>query len=415
MALRVTVAAFGPTADNIFRGGSTRTFTGPAWQDQGPDLRWDEREKVELEVKESATLAAVIDRAATELGIGRPPATETVPYLQNLVSAMINGVAFYRPADDEPDGHPTFRDLFPVLSKNGEIAWRTLDRATMGDLVRASREGLLAGDPLRPYLRPMISQGGGPFPLDDPILFFHAVNQFVEALKTLGEAYDVVTGAVVVRAALRRLRRTETVNEQELASRNAGPAELRELLRHYHVLTLAILARALATDEEKATAVADLLGYDVDSDGTIVYSREPDAEFVRALIGWLGTSGYEVRETPVDTLAPFAEERLRALAEGRLEGENDWHYAWHEANPNPYGLDSAEPEESEEGSEEEEEWDDHPDYRLVTIREDQGVVDQAEIEAQLARAAADDCMLVASLQGVKLADGGTGLLLIFLQ
>jgi hypothetical protein len=37
-----------------------------------------------------------------------------------------------------------------------------------------------------------------------------------------------------------------------------------------------------AVDKDKATAIADLLGYDADANGAIAFSRQPDAEFVRA-------------------------------------------------------------------------------------------------------------------------------------
>jgi hypothetical protein len=282
----------------------------------------------------------------------------------------------------------------------------------MGDLVRASDAGLLQGDPLKPYLRPMISQGGGPAEFGDPAMLLEAVKHFIEALRTVGEVY---AGGLAGGAIFRRLRGVESVDEQELVTRNAGADELNEMLRHYRELTLPVLARALAADEEAATGIAGVLGYDVEADGAIVYSREPDAEFARALLGWLRYDVYTARDDDEDIRAPFAEERRRALGEGRLEGESDWRHAWIEANPNAYGSEPVDPEQSEEGSEEEEEWDDHFEYRVVTIREDQGVLDQAEIEAQLAKAAADDCMLVASLQGVKLYDGGTGVVLIFMQ
>jgi hypothetical protein len=285
VSLRVTVAALGPTADIVFQSsGSLRSFTGPGWQDQGPDLRWDEREKVELNVDESDTLASVIDQAAAELGIGVPNRPLTWPYTQNLVSASIsNGVAFYKPADDEPAGYQgPFLTLFPTMSESGEIGWRTLDRTTMGDLVRASDAGLLPGDPLKPYLNPMISQGGGPADFGDPAMLFEAIKHFLHALEMVGEVYG---GVAAVRAVLRRLGPAESVDEQALITRNAGAEELNELLRHYRDLTLPVLARALAADEEAAKGIAELLGYDVQADGAIVYSREPDAEFVRALPG----------------------------------------------------------------------------------------------------------------------------------
>src|SRR4051812_20955038 len=108
--MRVTVAALGSTADNVRQGEPD--FTGQGWEDQGPDLRWEQRKRVELEVDESETLASVIDRAAEEFGIGRPSAPGEP---KQRVSSVIDGVAFYHPDDDKQGGSPgPFLRLFPT-------------------------------------------------------------------------------------------------------------------------------------------------------------------------------------------------------------------------------------------------------------------------------------------------------------
>jgi hypothetical protein len=150
-----TVALMGPP---FF--GTPDMWLGAQFADEDMDGPYEPRPKVAVEADEDETLDLVINRAADRLGIRPNPSVLG----QTAMSASIGGIAFYYAPTDEAayqrDRAPwAWPDRLVILDPSGKRTVKPWQEVTVRELLAASEEGLLYGDPLRPYLYPGFPQG----------------------------------------------------------------------------------------------------------------------------------------------------------------------------------------------------------------------------------------------------------------
>jgi hypothetical protein len=284
----VTVAAFGPSASAVF-GDSV--FEGPLLEDHDHEVPWDERLKVDLDVSHHETIADLIDRAAAEFGVTVPRHGPVGAGLK--VSDLVAGVAFYDPQDDHFGGMPyPWLSRLPCINEDGALGICRLDEARYEDVVRAAGRGLIRGDPSRLYFYPTISQGGG-FESYWPQLI-DGLHEVLRAAKMLGELY---AASEAIAAVKRRLHLAQTVPADELEARNLSPTALSDVLARTP-WTVSELATALEVDEETASNIVLVLGFDISEDGAALRPRSSDGRFTRKLLRQLhGVHLEPIRET----------------------------------------------------------------------------------------------------------------------
>jgi hypothetical protein len=210
----VTVAVFGPSFDY-----GSGIWTGPAFEDQGPEVPYADRLKLELSVDESDTLASVIDRTGDHFGVTFTPAPAGT-----RLSEIIGGVVFYRPEDENglerPQPWPT---SIRLLDGSGAPSWAVPWRvARYDELLSAAEHGVLDGDPLRPYFWPAFPQGDVLGVLLDPTLWRLLRNYQFIVDHIAGGAIAGAAGWVV-KDALDRLKRSHKARHEEPNEWGAEP------------------------------------------------------------------------------------------------------------------------------------------------------------------------------------------------
>jgi hypothetical protein len=147
-----TVALVGP----VYGYPDEPVFDGPTLEDHEPEVPYAKRIKLEVLATDATTLGEIIDRAASEIG--------TSSHFHDRVADALTGIAFYEPSDEDGLGEePELRwqETIRVVNDSGEPSWavRWVD-LRVDELLASQEAGLVAGDPSRPYLWPLISQGG---------------------------------------------------------------------------------------------------------------------------------------------------------------------------------------------------------------------------------------------------------------
>ncbi len=237
-----------------------------------------------LEVEESEALATVLERAAEEMRLV-PPSDWHV----QRFSGAYNSVAFYRPDDEQgfsPRYVPTFLlSQLTLIDQHGQALFGVSDLRAVrySDLLRASEAGVLAGDPLRPYLIVEAPYGDWIGP-DWPTL--------LDGLKVSWDVLEHVATAGGAAAAInllkdqiqKRLRRGEDTIEKnpEWAQRRTMPYQFIALLRS-RTWRLADLAPILGCTESDAEALLLVLGFARKDTGEWAYQADPAAAVMTEL------------------------------------------------------------------------------------------------------------------------------------
>jgi hypothetical protein len=252
----------------------------PGWEppvgEQGFDVPYADRMKVELTVADDETLESVYRRT---IDVVEPRA---VPLEGGTILAPLDAVHwvwFYEPSD-EVDAHnkyyETARDLVGV-GADGLARWnRSRDEIPYGDLIRSGRDGLLRGDPLRPYLVLQCPQGGGGLQLAwDGLLLSWTVLGGIEATITAGR---------FVAGIRKRLRGAPVIADRRKALEEAGggPIEVRNLIYGAPWVVGDLRARMGLESDERARLVLELYGCKEDEDGRWRFDTEDqEARFMR--------------------------------------------------------------------------------------------------------------------------------------
>jgi hypothetical protein len=133
----------------------------PPVGEQGFHVRYGDRLAVELDVEQDESLESVYARA---IDYFEPRPDPAAPEHHGKEIDSVAFAWFYEPVDDaglEGSGKPWewVQDLITV-DQFGSARWnRSAAEIPYADLVRAGEQGLLRGDPLRPYLMLLQPQG----------------------------------------------------------------------------------------------------------------------------------------------------------------------------------------------------------------------------------------------------------------
>jgi hypothetical protein len=398
----VTVAAFGPSAAEVF---DEDLFHGPRFEDQGPAVRWHDRQKVRIEAASGDTLADLIDRASDAFGLSVPKRSPVDLYTP--LSRVIDGVAFFKEADDLPGSYPgPFLRIFPCVDQDGQLAWREIQDAAYASVVRAYEHGLLLGDPQRIYLYPMVPQGGEVFFGSWPALL-DAARAFLAAAEAISAIYGA---SQFVQAVANRLRAAKAIDFRALEKRNAGPAQVDELLRS-HPWPTTELARLLGIPLDRVRELALVFGLDVCMDGQASVSTELDGRFQRRLIQFLLYNA-DTEHYP-DRVEAFARARLEALAQGDNEPIVAWHRAWSYASVSEdVDMDG---DAADAGGGASDEANLTVGFKVLAIPLDEGI-DPDELEKRLNEAAsAGDFMSMETLLDQPLKGGSRGHIVLLMR
>lgn len=245
---------------------------------------WDERLKVDIELRDEDTWATVIDRAAEELGVELPQDFQEFGPVR--VSDRVPYVAFYREGAERPlDSSPRSQHV-TLVDDDGRARWNVplpqMKDLPYSELIRAGEHGALEGDPRRMYLFPTFGIGNGMLP---------NWASWVQALGVLWQTVqamaDVEGGLSFSKRALdtaqRALGRTKAVEERHhrgWAERGLTPIELDSWLgdRPWNPDDLAFHLDCSAAEAE---AVLVARGFAQDEAGLWRRSDEEAADFLR--------------------------------------------------------------------------------------------------------------------------------------
>jgi hypothetical protein len=147
---QVTVAAWGPA----FGYPHLTVFDGEQFADQGAEVPYETRSKVVVDAAPITRLGEVIDRAAAQFGVRSRD--------QRAISEQVPCVAFFREGDQAgmDGGSDRWQYAIRTADSEGSPSWTVRwSEITLEELVAARAEGLIDGDPLRPYFWPVIPQG----------------------------------------------------------------------------------------------------------------------------------------------------------------------------------------------------------------------------------------------------------------
>jgi hypothetical protein len=134
----------------------------PPFGDNGFGKPYRDRLKLQLTVDGTETLTSVYQRAIEHW---QPQVSaDSSAHPENLMQVMY-WAWFYLP-EDELGFHDRYESPTELIliNEEGRAQWNLrADEIPYGHLVRAGEQGLLRGDPLRPYLPMLLPQGGGGF------------------------------------------------------------------------------------------------------------------------------------------------------------------------------------------------------------------------------------------------------------
>jgi hypothetical protein len=197
VATEMVVAVYGPSQGQDLPPES-RVFKGPQFEDQGPEVSFEDRVKVRIDTADDMKLGEIIDSAAVALGVSGPEGRRA--------SWIIPIIGFFEPGwpPDPPNGwYYSLRTVDERGKPSWDILWQFI---RVDELIASSRAGLFDGDPQVPCLWFCYPQGGaGPGFLIDLVSTW-------ETLKTLVEIVGVGLGlGQIGRAIKERLDRGERV------------------------------------------------------------------------------------------------------------------------------------------------------------------------------------------------------------
>jgi len=265
-------------------------FDGPAWAEYPKDSAEEPEQPrghaVEIVVDGSATLGDVLNLAAAEFGIAL--SEQTLQYRPSAtVADTIDGVAFYLP-EDEGTWIPKMRFVrrIPVIDAKGRLWIRDYREATIEGLQRAAAAGLIEGEALHPYLRPMVSAGAMGGAAGEWASVVEALKYLWRLLDALGPLGTLPTLIWLGQPLLKRLRRTtKTVENRNLplAKRGISPGELAVLLRRRRWVS-SEAGSLLGMSEQDAEEFLAVLGFELDDMGAWQTTSDPAGMLVRTTV-----------------------------------------------------------------------------------------------------------------------------------
>lgn len=186
--------------------------------DQGSDLPWDQRRKVQLATAEESSVSEIIDLASGQLAVN------LTDEFAGRVSDVIAEVDFFRDGDEEEyqPRHPPQR--LACVTREGSLYWPRWREAPIGDLVRAQHAGVADGDPKRIYLKPQ--PPGSDFGAAEWNALQEALGQVWIYLVAPGALYSSAQALAAIRRRIAAARETIGQHFQDWSDRSGGPDEI---------------------------------------------------------------------------------------------------------------------------------------------------------------------------------------------
>lgn len=288
--LSTTVAAWGPA----FGYPEMPIFGGPGFEDHGPAMPYDDRSKMTFDVPESATLGEVIDLAAGGFSVTYAAAPGIAP--APTVAEAIDCVSFFRPSDREGATYEYDRwsRAIRLVNQRGEPSWAVRwSDIRMSELIASSEAGLIDGDPVRPYLWPVIPQG-------------ESVEQLANAAWLIWmlweHALSVRDTVQLARDALRRIARGQAAAHENPTAWAAALRRPDDLMPYLHTQprTTAEVAAKTGLAEEHAAGAMWGLGFTPQEDGRWLPANDPVAAALHEAMMRVESAGRAPTQLEVD-------------------------------------------------------------------------------------------------------------------
>jgi hypothetical protein len=234
--------------------------------------------KLELAVDDADTLASVYRRAIEHW---QPKvSTDSQAHPENLMS-VIYWHSFYLPEDESglQLRYESSTDLI-LIDEDGRARWNLgVDEIPYEYLVRAGQQGLIRGDPLRPYLPMLLPQGGGGFQVGWETLL--TAWKILEALLVARGTYAL--GNEARQRLLDRLRRRHVVevHGDEWATRGGAARNVARTLDRKAWLPDDLRVVMNVPTNQDAEDLLALFGHEPDSTGSFTIGEADEARILR--------------------------------------------------------------------------------------------------------------------------------------
>lgn len=258
--------------------GEFPAFESP-FPNQGFEVPWEERPKVELEVGDDEPLGSVLERAMDELGVRS--ALPEGPQGRFGHAHEIAFVGFHRPEDSSAVRSRQYYNLAAVDTE-GRARWTNdILAVPFGDVRRAAEAGLIRGDPQLIYLN-LTAQGGNGGLLSWPEL----VMAFALLRAVIATVSDVEGTIAFGKRLLGRTKEAEEALADtyvSLEERGALPFEFREALGQ-GPWNPADLAELLDCTEDRAKGILQGYGFAEAESGLWRLGVDPEAKLLEQML-----------------------------------------------------------------------------------------------------------------------------------
>lgn len=283
----MTVAVHGPNVGYP----ELPDFDGPGFEDQGPDVPYAARVKVEVEVTEVTPLGEIINTAAARLGITNRHG--------GRVCDALTGVVFYEPEDEVSFKwrEQPWPRVIRLVDESGLPSWSVLwTEVRFGELLAASDAELVVGDPRRPYFWPVRPQGDG-------------LQTFLVSLAFLWSAWEHVLAVYGTLDLARRIR-NRIKRADEAVNENWEVPWERRLARPHDFFsyvadsprTAKEIASLLGCPVEQAEAVLWGMGLSCNKDGFWTVAGDESASLITESIEMIRQSGRAPEQSAIAEL-----------------------------------------------------------------------------------------------------------------
>ncbi len=245
----------------------------PPHGQQGADVPYRDRMKVELTVDEETTLYEVFEQALDEFNVEY---TDEWRDMDRPVE-QVHFVAFYEPEDEGGNTVQqrwTYAHNLVVVTDDQRIRWHVpLEEARLADLVRAAEHGLVDGDPLRPYIVLQPPAGNG-------LLFVWAM--FTTALSIAANIEGTIQGIERIKRKLAAGKKVIDEHFLDWSERGGDPLAVAATLRRQPWKTDE-LALLLGVQPIEVEPLMELYGFARNDEGLWLSSEEEEARLLRLL------------------------------------------------------------------------------------------------------------------------------------
>jgi len=199
------VAVYGPS-QGYELPEDAHEFRGPSFEDQTPEVSFEDRLKVPISAQDDMKLGDIVDQAAAQLGVSSRQPGMQVSWIMPIIYFFPPGL----PLGTMDRAYFSIRTTTQAGQPSWDILWQFI---RVDELLASSRAGLIDGDPRIPCLWLCYPQGGaGPGFWAD----------LVSTWNTLQPALDLVGAGLLASEVIGRIRKRLGRAEETLPDRFDG-------------------------------------------------------------------------------------------------------------------------------------------------------------------------------------------------